>query len=85
MAFCPIVLCPSLQLQSTLSEVENRSAALNELKSSITVNDDVYAKLVSLRQEAEKDVEALSDMLKGLVGGQYFLLGFELELLSEDA
>ena len=45
--------------------MENRSSALSEMKSSISVNDDVLAKLVALRKDAEKDIESLSEMLKG--------------------
>merc|ERR1712228_203811 len=54
------------ELRSTVEEMESRSSALTELKSTIAVNDDVYAKLVNLRKEAENDVEGLGEMLKGL-------------------
>ena len=49
-----------------MAEIESRQAALSELKSSITKNDDVYAKLINLKKEAENDVEQLSHILKGL-------------------
>ena len=60
--------CPPaspLQLKATVAEMESRTSALSELKSAITANDDVYAKLINLKKEAENDVENLSDILKG--------------------
>ena len=53
--------------------MESRTSALAELKSTIAVNDDVYAKLVNLRKDAENDVESLSDMLKGPSKRTYLL------------
>ena len=53
--------------------MESLTSALAELKSTIAVNDDVYAKLVNLRKDAENDVESLSDMLKGPSKRTYLL------------